>query len=136
MAGGHGWTRHGRELRSPSPERYETRVRTHLRRATVAIVSTDPHGRRSYLLADPARNQVAWIAPHKEHRSTFFQPRKGVERYVRRQRAFGSSRTVDLTAARREAARQATAARREAARQAARSVASVQRGTRRHGRER
>jgi hypothetical protein len=26
---------------------------------------------------------VAWITPHKEHRSTFFEPRSGVAGYVR-----------------------------------------------------
>ena len=71
------------------------------------------------MLADPARNQVAWIAPHKEGRSTFFLPRQGVSAYVRAQRSFASSLPLDLGAVR-AAARQQT-------RSAARSVTSVQR---------
>ncbi|MGH2910232.1 MAG: hypothetical protein ACRDK8_13170, partial [Solirubrobacteraceae bacterium] len=124
MADGHARNRHGRELGSPAPARYRARVRAHLESAPVAMVSTDPNGQRSYLLADPARNQVAWIAPHKEQRSTFFQPRPGVERYLRRQRAFGSSRPLDLRAVRAEAARQS-----------ARSITSAQRAPRARGRE-
>jgi hypothetical protein len=125
MADGHARHKHGRELGSPVPAMYQARVRAHLESAPVGVVSTDPNGRRSYLLADPGRNQIAWIAPHKEHRSTFFQPRRGVERYLRQQRGFGSSGPLDIVTVRDAAARQT-----------AHSIASAQRAPRGPGRER
>jgi hypothetical protein len=123
MADGHARHKHGRELGSPEPAVYRARVRAHLESAPVALVARDPNGQRTYLLADPARNQVAWIAPHREERSTFFQPRRGVEAYLRRQRAFASSRPLDIEAVRASATRRQT-------RSVAHSIASVQRGPR------
>ncbi|HEY3773599.1 MAG TPA: hypothetical protein VGL69_11435 [Solirubrobacteraceae bacterium] len=126
MADGHARHKHGRELGSPEPAVYRARVRAHLASASVARVAFDPKGQRTYLLADPARNQVAWIAPHKEGRSTFFQPRQGAAAYVRHQRSFASSLPLDLTAVR--------VAAREHARAVPHSITSVERG--RHGPER
>jgi hypothetical protein len=119
MADGHARHKHGRELGSPRPAVYQARVRAHLANASVATVAFDPKGQRTYMLADPARNQVAWIAPHKEGRSTFFQPRQGAAAYVRAQRSFASSLPLDLGAVR-AAARQQT-------RSASHSISSVQR---------
>jgi hypothetical protein len=120
MADGHARHKHGRELGSPEPAVYQARVRAHLANAPVATVAFDAKGQRTYLLADPARNQVAWIAPHREERSTFFQPRQGVAGYLRRQRSFASSLPLDLNAVR-AAARQQT-------RSISHSITSVQRG--------
>jgi hypothetical protein len=123
MAAGHARYKHGGELGSPEPSIYKARVRAHLESAPIAAVTFDPKGQRSYLLADAGRNQVAWIAPHKEQRSTFFQPRRGVDEYVRRQRAFGSARPLDIGAIR-------GAMTREPTRAVAHAITSVQRAPR------
>jgi hypothetical protein len=118
MADGHARHKHGRELGSPEPAVYKARVRAHLANASVAMVAFDPKGQRTYLLADLSRNQVAWIAPDKAGRSTFFQPRRGAEVYLRRQRAFASTLPLDLAAVRTQA------------RSISHSITSVQRGRR------
>ncbi|HTU32090.1 MAG TPA: hypothetical protein VMF07_22055 [Solirubrobacteraceae bacterium] len=120
MADGHARLKHGRELGSPDPAVYRARVRAHLANAPLATVAFDAKGQRTYLLADPARNQVAWIAPHKESRSTFFQPRQGAAAYVRQKRSFASSLPLDLDTVRAAALRQT--------RTISHSITSVQRG--------
>lgn len=120
MADGHARHKHGRELGSPEPAVYQARVRAHLANAPVATVAFDAKGQRTYMLADPGRNQVAWIAPHKEGRSTFFQPRQGVTGYLHRQRSFASSLPLDLNVVRAAAHQQTRAV--------SHSISSVQHG--------
>ncbi len=127
LAAGHARGKHGRELGNPPPAAYRARVRAHLRRASIGVALEDSRGRPRYLLADPARNQVAWITPHKEHRSTFFAPRQGASAYVRSHLAAATPqrrRTLDLTAIR-------VAVRTAARAPAHRAVASSDRATRR-----
>ncbi len=83
MSAGHARTKHGRELGEPSPGAYRARVRRHLRRAPIGLEVRDPQGRPRYLIADARTNEVAWITPHREERSTFFVPRSGVHTYLR-----------------------------------------------------
>jgi hypothetical protein len=85
MADGHGRERHGSELGHPSRATYQRRVARHLREAPFAFEVTGDDDKPRYFVADPARNQAAWITPHKQDRSTFFQPRNGVADYVRHQ---------------------------------------------------
>ena len=85
MADGHARAKHGPELGNPSRAAYQDRVGRHLAQAPLAVAVTD-NGRTRYPVADPRTNQAAWIVPHKEHRSTFFQPRHGVSTYVHFQR--------------------------------------------------
>jgi hypothetical protein len=97
MANGHARKRHGRELGAPDPVAFAARVRTHLRTAPLAVAVGDGRGQTRYLLADRSANQVAWITPHREHRSTLFAPRQGVDSYLRaRQVASPPGRWVEL----------------------------------------
>lgn len=85
MANGHARGKHGAELGDPSRAAYQRRVARHLLSAPIAFAVTGGDGLPRYFLGDPAGNQAAWITPHKERRSTFFQPRNGVTNYVRAQ---------------------------------------------------
>lgn len=106
MANGHARAKHGPELGNPSPAAYRARVGRHLDTAPTGVAFRDPNGNTRYLLADATRNEVAWVVPHKEHRSTFFSPRGGAADYVRARQAAGGpdrGRSVDLAAARERA---------------------------------
>jgi hypothetical protein len=82
MASGHAHRRHGAELGRLTTTQFKSQVTNHLRSARTAYAVETPDGHRSYLVADPAQNRVAWIPPHKEHRATFFAPDDGVADYV------------------------------------------------------
>jgi hypothetical protein len=122
MAAGHGRGKHGRELGAITAHAYRSRVRAHLQVAPVGLIVVDGDGRPRYLLADARANQVAWITPHREQRSTFFQPRAGVHEYLRAVTLrSGEVRPLDLAAVR-DSARTRT---RTAARTPVRRIASV-----------
>ena len=103
MRDGHARSRHGADFGNIGPEAFESRIRSHLRRAPLGFAVTDPKGNDRFLLVDPRRGTVAWITPHKEDRSTLFAPRQGVTGYLRASRAAagpGRWRSVDLSAIR------------------------------------
>ena len=103
METGHARQAHGAELGHPSNAAYRARVRSHLANAPLGFAVQGADGRPRFLIADPRANQVAWITPHKEHRSTFFEPRRGVAgyiRYLRDARPAERWRRVDLRAVR------------------------------------
>jgi len=122
MADGHGRAKHGPELGHPSRATYQQRVARHLREAPLAFEVTGDDDKPRYFVGDPTRNQAAWITPHKQDRSTFFQPRNGVASYVRQQHKSKPAErwtALDVEATRKRG--------RESHRTAAHSITSVRR---------
>lgn len=105
MATGHAHIRHGTEL-GLTPPRHRAAVGAHLTTAELGFEVTSPNGRSRYLVADLETNRVAWVNPHREHRSTFFAPYDDPLAYARQARAQKPQdrwRTVDLRAERAQA---------------------------------
>ena len=86
----HGYDRHPSDRRGLSRSQFADKARTDLRTSDRAIVADQADG-KNLVWGNTQSGMVGWYNSSKPHRSTYFKPSSGVNRYL-------ESRTTDLKA--------------------------------------